>query len=299
METPHTVVTGGASGLGLGCAERFLALGHRVTLADVNVAAGAAAARGLAARFAGRCRFEPIDLADAAAIAAFAARLAGERVDVLVNNAGIYPPSRRALTVDGQERTFAIAHLGHFRLTHALWPALAAAPAARVVSVSSLVQRRARLDPDNLGLDGGYTPIRAYAQAKVACLLFARELDRRLVAAGSAVRSRAAHPGVVRTGLGRHRAIVPGDAWHQRLATRALALGLSRIGQSPAQAAAAIVAAATTAELPVGAFLGPTGPLEAFGAIGPIATGPAAADPALAAALWARSEALTGLRWTF
>src|SRR3546814_19081067 len=97
----------------------------------------------------------------------------GDAIDVLVNNAGIYPPARRVVTPDGHELTFAIAHLGHFRLTHALWPLLAQARAARVVSVSSMVQRHARLDLDDLASTRAYEPIIAYQRATLSCLLFA------------------------------------------------------------------------------------------------------------------------------
>src|SRR3546814_18770235 len=98
----------------------------------------------------------------------------GDAIDVLVNNAGIYPPARRVVTPDGHELTFAIAHLGHFRLTHALWPLLAQAKAARVVSVSSMVRRHARLDLDDLASTRAYEPIMAYQRANLSCLMFAQ-----------------------------------------------------------------------------------------------------------------------------
>src|SRR3546814_14572860 len=91
----------------------------------------------------------------------------GDAIDVLVNNAGIYPPARRVVTPDGHELTFAIAHLGHFRLTHALWPLLAQARAARVVSVLSMVQRHARLDLAVLASTRQYEPILAFPRVQL------------------------------------------------------------------------------------------------------------------------------------
>ena len=247
----------------------------------------------------GELRFEPLDLADAGSIRDFADRLLESKaaIDVLVNNAGIYPPSRRTLTSEGHELTFAIAHLGHFRLTQALWPLLEAAPAARVISVSSLVQRRAHIDLDDLALARNYSPIAAYAQAKLACLLFALELRRRLGAAGRRVASYAVHPGVVRTQLGSHRRISPQDNAWQRLSSWALARGMNRFGQTPEAGAACIVEAATTTHFPPGSFIGPTGFLEASGRLGITKPGPWSTDPELATKLWQRTEALTGLTW--
>ena len=291
----HVLITGGASGLGLGCARRFRDLGYDVTIADVDAAAGASAAAALNEG----ARFEPLDLADPASIRALAGRLVarGQPIDVLVNNAGIYPPSQRTLSAEGHELTFAIAHLGHFRLTYALWPLLDAAPAARVISVSSLVQRRSQIYLDDLTLAANYEPIRAYGQAKLSCLLFAIGLQQRLANAGSAIASYAAHPGVCRTQLGRHRRRSAQDSAWQRFSSWALAWGMSHYGQTPEQGAEAVVQAARSREFAPGSFLGPTGMFEAAGPVGVVQPGAAASDPALARTLWQRSEALTGLQW--
>ena len=291
MSGKHVLVTGGASGLGLGCATRFRRLGFAVTIADIDEAAGAGAVALL-----GESRFEPVDLARPDSIRELAQRLIarGQAIDVLINNAGIYPPSQRTLTAEGQELTFGIAHLGHFRLTHALWPLLQ--PAARVVNVSSLVQRRSQIYLDDLTLAGNYEPIRAYGQAKLACLLFALELQRRCESAGSTVTSYAVHPGVVRTQLGRHRKLSPQDSAWQRFSSWALANGMSRFGQTPETGAASIIEAATSTRFAPGSFIGPTGVLEAFGPPGLTEPG-AGADRELARALWQRSEALTGIQW--
>ena len=301
MGRPHAVITGGANGLGLGCATHFRRLGYDITLADVDRAATAHAIQMLAALPGdGALRALPLDLADPERIAHAAASLheQAQAIDVLVNNAGIYPAARRRVTAEGHELSFAIAHLGHFRLTHALWPLLEAAPAARVVSISSLVQRTARLNLDDLSWTRGYEPILAYQQAKLACLMFALELQRRLDHAGSRIASYAAHPGVCRTQIGRNRPTSEQDNAWQRLATTLLAFGLRHFGQTPEAGARAVIAAATTDAFPPGSFLGPRWINESFGMPVCIAPGQAARDPAQARALWTRTEQLTGSRWT-
>ncbi|HET8881481.1 MAG TPA: SDR family NAD(P)-dependent oxidoreductase [Solimonas sp.] len=299
MDKRHVVVTGGASGLGLGCVAHFHRLGYRITIADIDLAG---AQRAIAQRGAdpATLRAEALDLADPASIAAFAERMhaRGDAIDVLVNNAGIYPPARRVVTPDGHELTFAIAHLGHFRLTHALWPLLERADAARVVSVSSMVQRHARLDLDDLACARAYEPIVAYQRAKLACLLFALELQRRLSTANSRITSCAAHPGVCRTQIGRNRRRSQHDNFLQRTATALLGGGLRYVGQSPENGARPVVAVATADLFPAGSFAGPRWLFESFGAPVRSQPGAAARDPALARRLWERSEAITGLHWS-
>lgn len=303
MNRKHVVITGGAGGLGLGCAQRFQRLSYDITLLDLNREASQQALVTLAARgeSSARLRAETVDLADPASVTALVTRLRerGEPIDVLVNNAGIYPAARRRLSGEGHELTWAIAHLGHFRLTHGLWPLLQQAPAARIVNISSLVQRYARLNLDDLRLEQGYEPIRAYQQAKLSCLLFSVELQRRLQAVGSPIHSYAAHPGVCRTQLGSNRARSDQDNAWQRFAAAALQFWQSRVGQSPETGALPVELAATTDRFPPGSFVGPRWLMESCGPVGVAPLGKAAQDPQLAQQLWARTEALTGIRWSF
>ncbi|THD01474.1 hypothetical protein B1810_19695 [Panacagrimonas perspica] len=298
----YALITGGASGLGLGCALELAARGAQVCIADLDSNAALAAERVIrSAHPAVSVHCEPLDLADADSVRGLADRLLaqGRPIDLLINNAGIYPPSQRALAAQGVELGFAIAVLGHYALTARLWPLLEAAPAARVVCVSSLVQRRARIDVDDLGLDRGYHPYRAYQQAKLGSLLFARELARRLALAGSPVRAQAAHPGVCRTNIGANRRRHAQDTPLQRFSSWLLAFGMRFHGQTPAQGALAVIEAATSPHIQPGDFIGPKGFLEAAGPIGVVEPGPAARDSRLAAALWQRLEVLSGLRFPF
>ncbi|MDR3418651.1 MAG: SDR family NAD(P)-dependent oxidoreductase [Nevskia sp.] len=290
------LVTGGVAGLGLGCALRFAGMGANLVLADRNEGTAAAALQQLdAARGGGRHEFHRVDLSDAADVRRAAGEVLarGRPLDVLVNNAGIYPPSQRTLNAEGIELTLAIAHFGHFRLTHALLPLLRAARNARVVTVTSLTHRRAHLDLDDLGLQHGYMPIRAYARAKLANLLFALELQRRLHGVG--ILSLAAHPGVTRTSIGRNRRIAADDRWYQRFSSAFFAYTQARLGQSPEQGAEPVVLAATDPDIAPGAFLGPTGFLEASGPVRVVQPSPTARDPGLARRLWEKTEAVTGL----
>jgi len=289
------VITGAAHGLGLGAAESLASLGADLVLLDVQALALAAARTRLSETFPlQRIGAVVTDLAEPESIAGAAAELRRElpALDILVNNAGIYPPSQLRRTAEGHELTFAIAHLGHFRLTQQLMPALS--PSARVITVSSMVQGGAQLPLDNLDFaTGGYQPIVAYRQAKLACLLFALELQRRL--AGSRMKSIAVHPGVCRTALGRNRPRATGDTRLQRTSSALLAWGLRHFGQTPREGARPIVVAAADPDVCGGAFLGPRGMFQAFGRPMPRQPGKAARSPELAAALWRYSERVTGL----
>jgi NAD(P)-dependent dehydrogenase (short-subunit alcohol dehydrogenase family) len=167
--------------------------------------ANAAAASIRAAVPGADVRVSALDLSSLASIRDFAARISGEHdhLDLLLNNAGVMMPLQ-GKTADGFELQFGTNHLGHFLLTGLLLPLLNRAPAARVVSLSSLAARTGRIDFDNLNAERGYSRWGAYAQSKIACLMFALELQRRLEKSGSHVLSLASHPGATSSDLGRH-----------------------------------------------------------------------------------------------
>jgi len=196
----RALVTGAASGLGYEVAAALAAQGYDVVLADRNAGGGEAAARQIAAATpAARAEFRPLDLASLDEVRRFASHWDGP-LHLLVNNAGILPPLQRARTADGRELAFGIALLGHFALTGLLLPALRRGGGARVVGVTSLVYRRARIDFDDLQCKRSYGMLRAYGQSKLAMLHFGYELAERL--RGSGVTVNALHPGTVATNIG-------------------------------------------------------------------------------------------------
>ncbi len=186
----NAIVTGGHAGIGLEVTRALAKAGATVTVGARDTQRANAALAGVH-----RAKIGQLDLIDPASVATFAARWleGGRALHVLVNGAGASGgPERDAR---GYETQFATNHLGHFQLTLALLPALRAANGARVVNVSSGAQRFGRIRWDDPNFATGYDPRAAYAQSKLANVLFAVELDRRWAA--DAIRGYAVHPGVV------------------------------------------------------------------------------------------------------
>ena len=240
------LVTGATSGLGTETARALAAAGAQVILAGRDQARGERAAAELSATTKGSAAFDLLDLADLGSVRAFAARHAGPPLHVLVCYAGIMAvPLRR--TADGFESQLGVNHLGHFALAAALLPALRAAGAARVVSLSSRGHRRGDVVFDDPNYrHRPYDPWQAYGQSKTATALFAVGLTRRH--AGDGVTANAVMPGAIRTGLQGH---LPGADLVQLGWTRqedgTLAAPASWL--SPEQGAATSVWAATAPEL--------------------------------------------------
>ncbi len=195
------LVTGATSGIGLEASVALAGLGARVLMVGRDRARTAAAAAAVASR-AGTSEPSSLvcDFSSQAAIRALAqdVRARVDRLDVLVNNAGGVNKSRR-LTVDGIEATFAVNHLGYFLLTHLLLDLLVKSAPARIVTVASVAHRRGTLDFDDLSFERGYSLLRAYSRSKLANVLFAAELARRLE--GTGVTSNSLHPGSVDTNI--------------------------------------------------------------------------------------------------
>ncbi|HRI51630.1 MAG TPA: oxidoreductase, partial [Pseudomonadota bacterium] len=200
------IVTGANTGIGYETARALARKGAWVILACRDLAkASAAAARIQAEQPSGNVQAQPLDLSDLESVARFAERFAAEhdRLDLLINNAGVMVPPK-SQTKQGFELQLGTNHLGHFALTAHLLPLLRRTPGARVVVVSSGAHHMGHIDFADLNFEGrGYSPWRAYAQSKLANLLFALELQRRLRAAGAAVLVTAAHPGWTATDLQR------------------------------------------------------------------------------------------------
>ncbi|NUT52966.1 MAG: SDR family NAD(P)-dependent oxidoreductase, partial [Saccharothrix sp.] len=285
-------VTGPNSGLGLRTAEVLAGKGAHVLLACRSAERGRRALDRVLAT-GGKADLVPLDLADLASVRSAAALVrdrTGDALDLLVNNAGVMAvPLGR--TADGFERQFGTNHLGHAALTWLLMPALRGRPGARVVTVSSLAHQLGRIDlADPNYRTRRYTSWGAYGQSKLANLLFARELDRRLRAAGLDVTSVAAHPGYTATELSANMA--------RARKNPLLALGAKisdLLAQPVAAGALPQLYAATSPDVEPGGYYGPDGFRETRGHPAPAGSTAAARDELAASRLWALTSELTGV----
>ncbi|MCD0444646.1 SDR family NAD(P)-dependent oxidoreductase [Glycomyces sp. A-F 0318] len=265
------VVTGASSGIGAAAARRFAALGAEVAVVGRDPRKTAAVADSV-----GGPAFTA-DFADLGDVRALAADLADRfpRIDVLANNAGGYRPER-VLTADGHEWTFQVNHLAPFLLTNLLLDRLARSPDARVISTGSMAYRGAALDLDDLdAAEGRYRPMKVYGAAKLATILFTRELARRTE--GTTVTASAFHPGGVASDVFREKQVL----------NRLIGSPLGRLLLTPEQGAEPLVMLATAPEAADGAYF------HRLRRESP--RGRHATDPGLARALWERSERMTGV----
>ncbi|AVH57929.1 MULTISPECIES: oxidoreductase [Streptomyces] len=276
----RAVVTGANSGIGFAAADALARAGAHVVFAVRDLERGRAAA----ARVNGSTEVRRLDLADLASVRGFAEAWQGP-LDLLINNAGVMMlPKQR--TKDGFEMQFGTNHLGHFALTNLLLPQVT----GRVVTVSSSAHRMpgARIHFEDVNLTADYNPQRAYAQSKLANLLFTLELQRRLTESGSPVRALAAHPGWAATNLQSHTA--------NPVARVSMLIGNRFLAQDDKGGTLPTLYAATQ-DLPGASYVGPSGLGEMRGAPTLVGRTSAASDPATARRLWAVSEELTGVRW--
>ena len=296
----RALITGAASGLGLATAAGLASRGAQMILADRNIEGGKAAVAQIRAQTpTARVKFRALDLTSLAGIASFGKLIAGDGapLDILINNAGILPPLVRRETADGFELKFGINVLGHFALTGQLLPALQRACAARVVWVSSLVHRHAKIDFDDLNATRSYEPQRAYNQAKLACLMLAMELHQRTADAGSTIMGVAAHPGVARTALGDARSGETRKRLRDHLEAAAFWMAMNWFAQAPDRGALPILHAAASDGVSSGEFFGPDGFAEMAGAPKRVKLSKPALDAAQRQRLWSACEQLTGLRY--
>ncbi len=283
MKQKTVLITGANTGLGFEMARELAKQGLHVVVAGRSRDKVAGAIEKIASEVEGASLEAGIvDLNSLASVKAFAEGCCEghERLDILINNAGVMvPPAGQ--TEDGFETQFGVNFVAHFALTGHLFDLLNATPGARVVSMSSIGHRGAAIDFDNLRLEKPYDQWREYGQSKLADLMFALELDRRLRASGSGVLSLAAHPGVSQTELTRNLGHIPADITMM----------------TPAEGVAPALVAATSPDVAGGQYWGPDGPEERAGKPGLAVVDQAALGEGEAARLWAWAEDATGLKY--
>jgi|TARA_A100001391_G_scaffold160443_1_gene119099 NAD(P)-dependent dehydrogenase (short-subunit alcohol dehydrogenase family) len=292
--TGRSAVITGTGGLGFEDALALARAGAEIILAGRNPQKGKAALDRIRNEVSrANISFEQLDLASLKSVEAFGVRLRQQRdsLDILVNNAGVMVPPRRQLTEDGFELQFGTNYLGHFALTAHLMPLLTRGSDPRVVSLSSIAARQGKIDFADLQSQAAYVPMQAYSQSKLACLMFAFELQRRSEAGGWGVSGFAAHPGVSRTDL-LHNA--PGRMSVSGITRSALWF----LFQPAAQGALPTLYAATAPQAKPGAYYGPNGLSETRGHPAPSKIPPQATDRAVAERLWDVSEELAGVGLT-
>jgi NAD(P)-dependent dehydrogenase (short-subunit alcohol dehydrogenase family) len=281
------VITGANTGLGFETARVLAERGASVVLACRDLAKAKDAAARISPAGQAEVSTIELDLGSLDSIKATAAQLRDryERLDLLINNAGLMMPPY-GTTADGFEQQFGVNHLGHFALTGLLLDRLLPVPGSRVVTVSSTGHRMGRIDFENLQWErGGYQRSPAYGRSKLANLLFTYELQRRLTAAAAVTQALAAHPGLARTELVRHLPV-----W--------MRLGSYLIpNQSSAMGAVPTLRAATDPAASGGEYYGPAGRGEAMGPAKRVQSNARSHDEAVAARLWDESVRLTGVTY--
>lgn len=279
------LVTGANSGLGFETARVLGERGATVIMAVRDMDKGEAAVEKLTGEQPdGRFELRHLDLADLNSVRGFAAGI--EKVDVLVNNAGVMMPPHR-LTAQGYELQFGVNHLAHFALTILLFNTLLQSEDPRVVTVSAVAHHKGRIHFGDLNGNQSYGKMKYYAQSKLANVVFGLELHRRLRANGFAMRSVLAHPGVTATNL-----LASGPTGVTRMVMRT---GNKLIAQDVATGALPQLYAAAGADVESGQFWGPDGRNEAKGYPKLVEPKDEARDRELARRLWDVSEELTGV----
>jgi NAD(P)-dependent dehydrogenase (short-subunit alcohol dehydrogenase family) len=289
------VVTGTNSGLGFVTARELARAGATVVMTSRDPERGADAEQRLREAVPDAdVRLEALDLASLASIREFATRIRAsyDGIDLLVNNAGVMAIPR-STTADGFEMQLGTNHLGHFALTGLLLPSLLSRTGSRVVTVSSAAHKIGSINFGDLLGEKRYWSWGAYAQSKLANLLFAYELQRRLDAAGATTVSVAAHPGYSSTNL---QAVGPQQSGN-KLMGLLMNFGNVAFGQSADDGALPQLYAATAPEVTGGQFFGPSRLMESRGAPKLVDSTAKSKDRKVAARLWSVSEELTEVRF--
>ncbi|MGB1762240.1 SDR family oxidoreductase [Alloalcanivorax xenomutans] len=291
----RTAVITGTGGLGFQDALALARAGANVIIAGRNPSKGCAAVDQIRQSVPGaNVLFRALDLASLDTIEAFADELRSscDSLELLINNAGVMMPPKRRQTEDGFELQFGTNYLGHFALTARLLPLLRKGDKPRVVSLSSIAARNGTISFEDLQAQQNYKPMPVYSQSKLACLMFALELQRRSDAAGWGIQSVVAHPGISRTEL------LPNGtgAWSAPALARRF---LWFLFQPSSQGALPTLFAATSAQAQGGVYYGPDkfGEIRGYPTVATVP--PQALDISAAKRLWDESERLTGVTFPF
>jgi NAD(P)-dependent dehydrogenase (short-subunit alcohol dehydrogenase family) len=291
----RVVITGANSGIGFHTALELARNGAEVILpARTEAKAQNAVDRIRAEVPDAKVLLEILDLADQSSVRSFAARIIerfpGQSLDLLINNAGVMAIPKREVTVDGFERQFVTNYLGPFALTALLLPSIKPQPGSRIVTVSSTMSNFGVIAFDNLQSERRYSPMmQAYAQSKLADLIFTLELQRKLTAARSPIISTAAHPGYAVTNL---QTSGPSD---RNVPMKMMLKLMQPLSQDAHHGALPTLFAAVSPTAQPGGYYGPDGFFETKGNPNAAKIPAAAKDQAVAARLWEQSERLTGV----
>jgi len=287
------VVTGANGGIGLETASVLAGAGAHVVMFCRNPSKTEAAQDRIREAHP-RASLEVVacDLSSQASVKQAAAELRSrhDRIDLLINNAGVMAIPRR-ITEDGFEMQLATNHLGHWSLTALVIDLMLRVEGSRVVTVTSELHKAGRIDFGDLNGDRRYSRWRAYAQSKLANVLFARELCRRLLAGRHATISGAAHPGYAATDLQTVGSKMGGHRWTERI----IELGNRLVAQTPAMGALPTLYAATSPHMISGMLIGPDGLFDMRGHPEVVVPSKSGQDTELAERLWEVSEELTGV----
>jgi NAD(P)-dependent dehydrogenase (short-subunit alcohol dehydrogenase family) len=287
------IVTGANSGIGYQAARYLSRAGAAVILACRSREKGeAASAKIVAKQPSAKVEVRILDVADLDSVRRFAAEFLREDkpLDLLINNAGVMAIPERRTTPQGFEMQFGTNHLGHFALTGLLLPALLRQPKSRVVTVASIAHKSGKLNFDDLNAERRYDPRGAYAQSKLANVVFGLEFDRRLGARSANTASVIAHPGVAVTNI-------VSNGMGTGLKGRVVNALLPFVAQSDDRGSWPLLYAATSPEVHGGGYYGPDGIAEFKGTPVEVKPKPHALDPAAGKRLWEISEALTGMHY--
>ena len=285
------IVTGSNSGIGKEAARRLAGAGASVIMAVRSLEKGEAARNEILTQLPdAQLEVRHLDLAELSSVRAFADQLIADNspIDILLNNGGVMAPPKRAESADGFELQFATNFLGHYVLTLRLLPLLLTAAGPSVTTISSVAAQFGRINFKDLQSERHYIPYRAYAQSKLADLLFAQQLALIAFERNWDLMSNAAHPGLTRTNLLNARLNVGKDTQRTSIQTKLAP------AQSVEQGVEPMLYAATSPDAISGAYYGPRGLFGMRGATTFVKAPRSARKPETAQRLWEVAELLSG-----